>query len=377
MRGAYIARLNLEEDHLLGVAAKIRAQVAVLGGVAAGMDLYYLHDNEARKNGRLLHRWGKTRFWRRIAYYFLFYPYLSGHVSDVGFIYIRYQGCSPLFLHMLRRLKKRNPGLVVLVEIPSFPYDAERTSYRERLLGAIDRSFRQRLHRYVDRMVTFSDEPEIFGVPTIRTDNGVDLEQIPVADGNPEAGRFCLIGVANLAFWHGYDRIIRGLARYYRDGGRREVLFSMVGTGNEKQNLEKLAIEENVANKVEFLGARYAEDLQQLFRRSHMAVSSIGMHRIATRTSNLKSREYCARGIPFVLGYDDPDFSDDFLFSYRVTATDEPVDIEGLLAFHDRLCSAHSRYRQEMRSYAEEHLGWDNKMAPVIRVLKQSVREQA
>ncbi|WP_456375034.1 glycosyltransferase [Thiolapillus sp.] len=377
LKGAYIARLNLEDEHLLGVANKIRAQVDVLGEAPAEVDLYYLRGNELRMNGKLWQRWGDSTFWRRIAYYFLFYPFLSAHLTGLDFIYIRYQGCSPVFLHMLKKLKARNPGLLVLVEIPSYPYDREKTSLREYLLGAVDRLSRRWMRKHVDRIVTFSEKSFIFGVPTICTDNGVDLEQIPLVDKPGDTDRFRLIGVANLAFWHGYDRVIKGLARYYRNGGDKDVVFSIVGIGKERQNLQALALRENVADRVEFPGACYGGVLQELFKKSQMAVSCLGMHRRDTVTSDLKSREYCARGIPFVLGYADPDFLPDFPFSLRVPATDEPLDIGDVLAFYEQLLNEHPRYPMEMRQYAEKYLGWRNKMRPVMRLLTNALGQRA
>ena len=70
----------------------------------------------------------------------------------------------------------------IALEIPTYPYDAEfaQSPFVRRLKLRIDRTFRRRMARWVDRIVTFSDDPEIFGRPTIRISNGIDFRSIPL-----------------------------------------------------------------------------------------------------------------------------------------------------------------------------------------------------
>lgn len=52
-----------------------------------------------------------------------------------------------------------------------------RPGRKEKLQLQIDRMFRRSLARQVDRIVTFSDDDEIFGQKTIRISNGIDFER--------------------------------------------------------------------------------------------------------------------------------------------------------------------------------------------------------
>lgn len=73
----------------------------------------------------------------------------------------------------------------IALEIPTYPYDAEfaQSPAVRKLKLRIDRMFRCRMARYVDRIVTFSDDTEIFGRPTIRISNGIDFGSIPLKPG--------------------------------------------------------------------------------------------------------------------------------------------------------------------------------------------------
>lgn len=376
MKGAYIVRLDLEEPHLLGVARKIRAQVAALLTTVSEMDLYFLNSGKIMQNDTMLRRYGVGPVWRRVTYYFMFYLFLARQNLAVDFVYIRYQRSSPVFLYMLYRLKSHHPGLVILVELPSFPYHTENTSVRDSVLGFVDRLSRPFLHRYVDRIVTFSRETEIFGIPTIRTDNGVDVENLELSPVPHETQVIRLVGVANLSFWHGYDRIIAGLAEYYASDRKRKVKFDIVGSGGELERLQKDARQAGLSDKVKFLGPKHGSQLDELIGQSHIGVSSIGMHRLDVDTSNLKSREFCARGIPFIIAYEDRDFGKELPFIFHAPANDDPIDIEELLGFYDRIRTTQPDFPRDMRNYAEKQLTWQAKMAPVVASILDLLSEQ-
>jgi len=369
VKGAYIVRLDLTVPHILGVAKKVRSQVLALSSFASSMDLFYPAEGCVRKNDEVIHNYGVGGLWRRMTYYFLFYFFISKQSLDVDFIYIRYQRSSPIFLYMLARLKIRNPGLVVLVELPSYPYHAESTSFRDKMFGLIDRFSRPFLRFFVDRIVTFSREKKIFGIPTIQTDNGVDVGDVSLLPSPDVSGHIRLLGLANLSFWHGYDRIISGLNRYYSAGNKRVVIFDIVGTGLEFDRLQNDVLQYGLTEYVRFHGALHGSQLDNMIGQSLVGISSIGMHRLKVDTSNLKSREFCARGLPFVIAYEDRDFCLDLPYVFHASANDDPIDIEALISFYENLKVTQPNYPEKMRSYAESKLTWQAKMEPVITVI--------
>ncbi len=87
--------------------------------------------------------------------------------------------------------------------------------------------------------------------------------------------------------------------------------------------------------------------------------------------SSLKNREYCARGILFVIAYEDWDFPETFPFVHRISKDDTPVDVSQVIKWHENLIKEYPNYSMEMRRYAEENLSWDAKMKPVIEKIKE------
>lgn len=370
IRGAYLARVDLTEPHLSGVAEKIRAQVAALQEFPADVDILHPAGGAILRNGAVATSYGEGALWKRLVHYFLFHAWVGANLRGLQFLYIRYQGCSPVFLRMLGRLRRANPGLVILLELPSYPYHSESTTLRQKLLSLLDRASRGSLHRHVDRIVTFSGEQRIFGIPTIRTDNGVDVASLTLLPRPPAGDGLRLFGLANLSFWHGYDRVIAGLADYRARGGQRDIQFDIVGTGAELQRLQDQSRQAGLEDVVHFWGPRRGRELDDIVARAHVGISSIGMHRLDVDTSNLKSREFCARGLPFLIGYEDRDFGPGLPFVFRVPADDSAVDVAELAAGYDRLCQSHPDYPRVMRDYAEKGLTWQAKMQPVAMALR-------
>ena len=137
---------------------------------------------------------------------------------NIKFVYIRsFNNANPMTVGLVSKLKKT--GMKVVMEIPTYPYDNEfkGASYRIKLNLYIDKLFRRQLAGEVDRIVTFSDDKEIFGQKTINISNGIDFSCIPIQQKTKHPPHEVhLLGVAEVHYWHGYDRVIAGLGEYYK-----------------------------------------------------------------------------------------------------------------------------------------------------------------
>jgi hypothetical protein len=78
-------------------------------------------------------------------------------------------------------------------------------------------------------------------------------------------------------------------------------------------------------------------------------------------TSELKSREYCARGIPFIIACGDSDFPPDFPAILKLLPDESPIDMHRVILFAS-VISRDSDHAQNMRHYARENLDWSVKM---------------
>lgn len=164
--------------------------------------------------------------------------YLRKYVRDKHYdgAFIRYVYGDWQFQRLLKVLKEKK--IPVVIEIPSYPYDIELVdTFENRIVLLLDKIYRKKLKYYVDRIMTFSNDKKIFGVPTIQTMNGVNFDKIRMISPNEMySNKINIIAVANLAIWHGFDRLLEGLGEYYHNKGKRDILFHLVGDGKELQS---------------------------------------------------------------------------------------------------------------------------------------------
>ena len=176
-----------------------------------------------------------------------------------------------------------------------------------------------------------------------------------------------LIGVASMAYWHGYDRVIEGLHNYYLNGehDKKKVFFHIAGDSSNAESLrcKELVKKYNLDGYVTFYGRKSGTELDMIFNKADIAVGSLACHRISIKNvRSLKNREYCARGIPFFYSEIDEDFEGkDFVF--KVSATDDLIDIEQVVNFTE----GNKFDPVQIRRYAFENLTWDKQFQAVLR----------
>lgn len=289
-------------------------------------------------------------------------------------IYLRAFFTEPLYLLFLRRLKAR--GIRLVVEYPTYPYDGEYRAkpFFKRHLLLVDRWCRTQLRRYVDYAVTYTEDGDVFGMRTIKIENGVALDAIPVRRLRPSgtAPRLMLVGIARVTPSHGYDRVIEGLRRYRQErADGSDVHFHIVGDGPAGAALRRQAQAAALEAGVHFHPAQTGPALDALCDGADVGVGPLGMHRVGLRSgAALKIRDYCARGLPFILGYDDADARALAAYAYQAPADDSPLDIADVVRFHARV--SREDCRPPLRRYAETRLSWTVKMAPVMAALRRA-----
>lgn len=294
--------------------------------------------------------------------------------EEIEAIYIRtYHNANPFTIRLVKQLKAR--GVNTILEIPTYPYDQEYQSRSEKMQLAIDRLFRHRFCRYIDRIVTFSDDTEIFGRPTLRISNGIDFHHIALRRDPPSAqDGLHLIAVAEIHFWHGFDRLLEGLGRYYSQQPDYPVYIHLVGPlsgPREEQEILTPLHRYGLEQVVTLHGPLHGAELDALFDRCHLAIGSLGRHRSGiTSIKTLKNREYAARGFAFVYSESDADF-DHQPYVWKVPADESPIDIAQLVEFYRQQSLSPPAIRSSIA-----HLAWSEQMQPIVQYLLSAHRHE-
>lgn len=296
--------------------------------------------------------------------------------EQMDLVYVRsFHNANPFTIRLFRQIKKI--GIKAAMEIPTYPYDSEYigADWRVQLNLVIDKLYRKKLAKQMTVIVTFSDKEMIFGQRTIRISNGIDFSSLPLRKKQKDKTSdsvIHLIGVAEVHYWHGYDRLIHGLGEYYQSPHNEDVYFHIVGgvAPSEMYDtpqapgfdgyIKKYGIEKYII----FHGQQYGERLDELFNEADFAIGSLARHRTGIdKIKTLKNREYAARGIPFIYSETDEDF-DAMPYILKASADESPISINDILQLYKKTSFSPEEIRNSIKN-----LSWKKQMEKVINEL--------
>lgn len=107
---------------------------------------------------------------------FYFFEKWDFDFSAINFFYIYIR--KPWFMDgdlifALKKIRKIAPSIKIFWEIPTSPYDHEGKDLKMLPLKIKDKLWKKYLFKYVDRIVTHSDDDYIFDIKTIKASNAI------------------------------------------------------------------------------------------------------------------------------------------------------------------------------------------------------------
>ncbi|ULR32467.1 glycosyltransferase [Dickeya fangzhongdai] len=348
------------EDDTDGVWKKIKAQVSALRGMGASVDFFYMKEGVIILDDGVI----KSEFPIGQKGKYFFYFSLANHIKserkayDLAYIRKPHGGLFVIFLpYLLGALKRINTYIVI--EIPTYPYKKELNSIKAIIFNIVFDMTLPFFRGKVDEVLYMGDKIEtIWGVKATRISNGIDIDNIKsIKEKDKCSSDFIIVGVANLEFWHGYDRIVEGIKKYT---GKRSVIFNIVGYSQPEYNrLKEMVLKYKIENNVVFHGRKSGGELDVLLEDADVCVDALGRHRSGNNTnSSIKSKEYAARGLPFIKSHVDYSFGDEE-FIFQVPANDSAVDIERIIQWRGSLSEGFSIRERE---FALSKLTWDKQL---------------
>lgn len=372
----YIVRYQLDKP--FNLKAKFDGQLRAFEKL--GFDVYYLAFDE--KHFYLMHGGektvlGKTHFEIPGYFHTLCYQDLYTHarrtVQKIRFscVYWRSAPEIPAGVRLAGAIKRS--GARFVYEYPTFPIGTERSmSFLRSVYAGFAGQLRRRIEARADGYVLIGEDAggSYHGKTAVNISNGIDLDVIPARDRRPDPDAVHILALASMSYWHGYDRLIRSLAAYR---GSEHVVIHMVGPndGGSVPEWKALTEELGLGDRVIFHGSKSGAELNEMFDLCDVGVNSLGMYRKGfSVTSELKSREYAARGLPFVCSVDDPALEHAAEPMWlRVSNDDSIPDMEQIVQFalsmrRDPDCVG------RLRAYAAEHLTWESQYRMVFDKIK-------
>lgn len=307
---------------------------------------YLLHHNEAPESSGIL-RWVmmETQYWQAMGHdvhVFIYSSrqYTSADIGNLPLTVRQYQGMRDRFgkVNALSQdIVAFKPDVVRMTYDPYYPgmkavfqqfpvvVDIHSDDTHEYRLGAKQRYWYNRLTRhqifrqakgllFVTHEMATRKHLNPFDKPYTVIANAIDLSQYtplpPVDNPNP---RLVFIGTPNQS-WHGLDKIIK-LATHFPQWH-----FDLIGP--TKQGLGG-DVPANIVAHGYLKRAAY----ETVVAQADVAFGTMALHRKNMEEAcAYKVREYCAYGIPIIIGYQDTDFPDSYPFICQLPNTEDNID---------------------------------------------------
>lgn len=298
--------------------------------------------------------------------------------TNADYIFIRFDDLVLPFV-FVSTIYLRIRGKKIIVDIPTPRYIALKE------IDSTDRSVLYKVIRKtiailigswfllpVNRVVQYADESKWFSIgikkKTIKMGNGILIEDtIPLVKSTWPSDELKLIGVAQLAPWHGYDRVINAMSLIKNYDLSYKISFTIVGDGDERQRLEEMVDKLGLRERVFFTGMLSGADLDDVFEDKHIGVASLGLYRKGlSEASDLKTREYMSRGLLVLAAGNDIDIKADN--PYRIlVSNNEYINsiIETLTALKNKDFPQHFAIQE----FAGESLSLESKLTFILNIL--------
>lgn len=303
------------------------------------------------------------------------YTRAINEINSPDFLYVRRTVADRAYVNFLKEIKERYPNCKIIIEIFTYPYDKDDFGkwdawpfYFKELL------YRGKLKNYTSRFVTYTRDTEIFGVPTICTTNGINIEKIKKVSGNYKSNQVTLVGVAYMQRHHGYERIIKGLYNYYKViDNDYKVYLRLVGDGPEKKKYQKLVKDLKLEQYVKFYPTLTGSELDEIYNISDIALASFGMYKLGINNLGaLKTRECLAKGMPMISGASidgiDPDYQ--FVKIFPNNKTD--INVSKIIEFFEniKLNGNKDMISSKIREYANANMSMEIVLKPIISYIE-------
>lgn len=367
----YVTSYDFGKGNSSGVVKKILQQIETFSQNGFDVDYFYVNKKinslyfVSKGKETLI---GTAKWIKGIEYWKLIKKFLQTKAYDAA--YVRHTGrIDPWILAVLKLLKSRSVKIVY--EFPTFPYH----KLAARMDLFVDGMFRFRLKKYVDRVVTYSKHTCIYGISTIQVCNGICVNSCNVVKKECiKEDMIELIAVAAFQEYHGYDRLLKAMGRYYKDNGKRRIILHLVGDGIVVEEYKRICESYHLEDKVIFYGNKYGEELDRIYDKADIAVAVLAAYKEDVFCSSaLKVREYLAKGLPIITGC-----KEDIMenrrekFYLEFPNDDSEINVESIVKFYDDIYKNHNReeVHLQIREFAKQNADWNIVLQPIISYFK-------
>jgi hypothetical protein len=265
-------------------------------------------------------------------------------------------------------------GVKLIYEIPTYPYIKQHIRTRDYKHITLELLFGKLPFILYNWVLIITDTKnyqktrKLFGNKVKRIFNGYvfNNSNVPINNWKNiiknkfDANEIRIIGVGHIAFWHGYDKIIKLLKI---NKSRYKIKFYIIGDGKEIEKLKHLASDLPHNSEVIFIDRMPKNDLKNFYNLCHIGIGSIGIKRInLDEMSVLKNKEYLDNYLPLIIDGFDSEFLPEFSFVLYYNN-----NLEDIISFYEKF---YSDPQLEIMNELMKKMNWETYFSNLIKEIK-------
>ena len=290
--------------------------------------------------------------------------------NNFDFFMLRINCINKSYFKMLKEMKRQ--GAFVMMESLSYYPNMDFGKIKKASYLMIARSLRKHQHdlkTVVDLMLTEGFLEDFYGVPCVECGMGVDVDNYKSHEykGNPNDINLLMVGCDSI--YHGTDRIINSLKSFYDNPMKgRNIYLHLVGDilSRDQAVIDAVAL----GDKIVCYGRQHGPALNEIFDRCNIALGPLAQHRIHKKDTGLKTKEYFARGIPYLYTGKEVRIDNNYPYILQIADTEELIDWKSVICFYDSI-KANKNLSGEMRNKARQVFSWKEIFNDVFEKIEQ------
>jgi hypothetical protein len=330
----------------------------------------HVDQSVARRIGKWFFIWRLAVFFEQRNLYRAAYRFVKSHPADI--ILFRYPVSDFFLWRFMKRCKL--PVVFEYNSIELYELNMRRKEFfyfqyfywSERLFGRWVRKRSAGIIGVTPEITSYQSALANNRVPFITISNGINVARVKqkenTALGNGHINLLLLAG--SQAKWHGVDILLRSLGTLPSE---HKVSCYIAGNVSDKQR-EVIA---NLGN-CHLLPGVFGEDLDNLVNQCHVGIGSLGFETsFLTQAAPLKVREYWARGLPFVIAYEDADLiQNEEMIPYFLNCTVQEgcIDLQQIDHFANQVYAI-PNVAEKLRATAFKYIDYEVKAKQYVTFL--------
>lgn len=375
------------ENSSVGVLKKIKEQAKALDLLLdKSIDIIALNPDREEQNGRINYMKFKSK--RKCPY--IYYDYIfkkyqlienTINLNSYDYIILRYPGSDKTGIKFVSNFNiifeiHTKERCQLLAKIKSKNSIASKIA-RTIKLYLENRYFRS-IFKKSEAIITNSVELQKYiinqlkkKIPAITIPNGVNVKDMPQTGFKKFNGKeLDMVFISSRPdVWHGLDRLIHSIAHYKKKNKTLKINLHVICKIKEK---DKKALSTH-SHSIKFYGLRFGSELDNIMKKMHLAICPLALYRKGlNETSSIKTGEYIARGIPFIIAYNETGLpnEENIPDCYLTFPNDDSfIDFDRIIRFLNEINMNRCKISNKMRLYAIENLDWTVQMKQYLQFI--------